>query len=290
MRLPRRRRGGKPGQLKAPLILKVLITVFAVVMVLPLIYILVNSLKPLDELLRFPPPPWVEKPTMNNFRDLILAASTSVVPFTRYIFNSVFTSSVTVVVSLVIGAMFAFPLGKQRFPGKRALDFLLVASLMFTPEVIQIPRYLVVNGLRMIDTYWALIIPSLAFTLGVFLLRQFVVSFPDALIESAKIDGATDWQVFWRLVVPYLRPGLATAAVLAFQAAWNDSYGPMLFLRSEAMKTLPIAIATIMGASSIARIGAQAAAGFVMILPPVLLFVLMQANVLRTFAYSGIKS
>jgi ABC-type glycerol-3-phosphate transport system permease component len=281
---------GNPSELKTPLGVTVAAVIGAVFMGLPLVYMVVNALKPLDELFIFPPPLWVRRPTLDNFRDLVLAAESSVVPFSRYIFNSLFVSTAIVAVSILIGAMFAYPLAKHTFPGKRLFDFLIVASLMFTTEVIQIPRYLIVNSLGMIDTYWALIIPSLAYSLGVFLMRQFLVQFPNVLIEAARMDGANEWQVFTKVVLSFIKPALATTAVLAFQAAWNDTYGPMIFLRSEAMKTLPVAMQTIMSNAGIARVGANNAAGLIMVIPPILVFLLMQANVLRTFAYSGIKA
>ena len=191
--------------------------------------------------------------------------------------------------SILLAAAYAYPVAKHKFPGKSFFATIIVASLMFSNEVIQIPRYLIVNRLGMIDTYLALIVPSLAFPLGVFLMQQFLAQFPDVLIEAARSDGANEWQIFWHIVMPYARPALATAAVLVFQAAWNDTYGPMTFLRSEAMKTLPVAISTITSNVGIARLGAANAAAAIMVVPPIAVFLFMQANVLKTFAHSGIK-
>lgn len=258
--------------------------------VLPLIYMIVNAFKPYDEFFLWPPRFWVRRPTLEHFLSLFMATSGSSVPFSRYIFNSVMVTAVTVSLVLVIQSMAAYPLAKHTFPGKNVINYMNMAAFMFAPMVIAIPRFLVVNYLGMLNTYWALIIPLLAQPFMVFLLKQYMGEVPDALIESAKMDGANQWTVYYKIIMPVVKPAIATVLIFTFIAVWRDSTSAIIYIRDESLKTIPVVLSTIAGGGmSIGRLGATAAAGFLMTVPTVAIFVLLQRNVMSTMAHSGIK-
>jgi ABC-type glycerol-3-phosphate transport system permease component len=260
--------------------------------VLPIVYVISTAFKPLEELLLFPPPFFVRRPTLDNFQDLLLATNALAVPFSRYLFNSVFVTLTTVLLQVMFCSMCAYPLSKVRgLPGANLIFAMVIAALMFAPQVTRIPQYLVVQKLGMIDTYWALIIPALAYSLGLFMMKQFMDNSIDiALIEAARIDGASEWTIFWRVVMPNVAPAWNTLLIFGFIAHWNDSFSPLVFTRSEAMKTVSVAMISLTnGPASVARLGAQSAAAFLMSAPTILVFLLRQAKVIQTLAHSGIK-
>ncbi|AIQ50007.1 ABC transporter permease [Paenibacillus sp. FSL R7-0273] len=266
------------------------LTIFGLLMLLPLIYMAVTAFKPTSELFLFPPRFFVVNPTLINFRDLLLITGTSAVPFSRFIFNSVIVTTGIVLGGVVISAMAAYPLAKHNMPFKSAIFNMIVAALMFSPLVLQIPQYLLISRSGLMNTYWAMILPYLAAPMGMFLMTQFLRQLPDALLEAARIDGASEWKVFWVIVMPMLKPAIATFALFSFIAAWNDPYPSMVYTTVQEMKTLPLAIQTISGgAGVVARVGTLAAASFLMIIPTLLVFVITQRMVLQTMAHSGLK-
>jgi ABC-type glycerol-3-phosphate transport system permease component len=262
----------------------------AIVMLLPLYLMTINAFKPLEELFLFPPRYYVMNPTLTNFTDLLIATSAAWVPFSRYLFNSIFITVTVVTLHVLIACMCAYPLAKSRAPGVKVIFNFVVASLMFSSMVTNIPRYLIINRLGMIDTYWALILPGIASSFGVFLMKQFLEQVPNELIEAARIDGATEWVMFWKLIMPMSRPAWATLTIFAWIGSWNDEWAPLVFTRSEAMKTLPLAIHTMFsGANVVARAGASAAAGLLQTAPTIILFLILQKRVISTMAHAGIK-
>lgn len=263
----------------------------AMAMIIPLVYTVSFAFKPLEELFLFPPPLFPKRPTTDNFQQLVLATSSMTVPFSRNIFNTVVTSVAVMVGTVAIGSLAAYPLAKYPLWGKNFVFAVVISALMFSPEVTQIPRYLIVNELGMIDTFGALIIPNLALPLGLFLMKQFMEGVPSELLEASRIDGAGELRIFAQIMMPLTRPAWATLAIFSFIPTWNDYFTPLIFTRSESMKTLTLAMQTIgSGATTVARYGAVFAAAFLVLLPPVVLFIFMQRRVLDTMAYSGIKS
>ncbi|MBO9609686.1 MAG: carbohydrate ABC transporter permease [Paenibacillaceae bacterium] len=259
---------------------------------LPLVFVVSTAFKPLDELFLFPPRFYVMRPTLDNFSDLVLTFGSATVPFTRYLFNSVFVTVVTVVSTVLVCSAGAYGLVKHNPPGASFLFNLIVAALMFSPHVTQISRYIVVNELGLIDTYWALIIPNVAVAYNFFLMKQFTEQFPSELLESARIDGAREWKVFWKIVMPALTPAWSSLVVFSFVANWNDYFSPLIYTSSQAMKTVPLALQTIAGGPAtvnIGRAGAVAAATFLMTVPTIVVFMSMQARVMETMMHSGIK-
>lgn len=260
--------------------------------VLPLVYLVNTAFKPLDELFVYPPTFFVKHPTTKNFTDLIVSLGSSTVPFTRYLFNSIIITTIIVMGTVMVSSLGAYSLVKFKPPGGQALFNLILVALMFSPHVTKIPSYMVVNKLHLINTYWALILPGVAVAYNIFLIKQFMEQYPDELLEAARIDGAGEFRIFLQMVMPALKPATATLVVFSFVNNWNDYFSPLIYVTSQAMKTLPLALQTISGGAgtmATGRAGAVAAATFVMTLPTVIIFVIMQGKVMETMVYSGIK-
>ena len=255
--------------------------------VLPLVYLTVTAFKPLDELFIWPPRFYTFRPTLANFGSLLTAMSGFTVPFSRYIFNSLFTTVCSVGGTLVICSMGAYGLSKYRFPGSRFIFSVVIAALMFSPQVTQISTYMVITKMHINDTYTVLILPKLATAMYLFLIKQFVDQIPDTYIESARIDGANELTTFLKIIIPMSKPALLTVVVFSFTAFWNDFFSPMVYTSSDAMKTLPLALQTI--GANVMRMGAMNAASFLMTVPTIIVFVFMQKRVMETMIHSGIK-
>lgn len=292
IRLRRRGTRAKQNRRRATALEYVLITILALFTILPIVYMVSTAFKPLEEMFLYPPRFLVRHPTLRNFADLLIAMDGLAVPFARYVFNSVFVTVVTVAAGVILSSMAAYPLAKYpRMPGGRLFFSIVVSTLMFAPEVTQIPRYLIVDGLGMIDSYAGLILPVIAGSYGLFLMKQFMEQVPIELIEAAKVDGASEWRIFWRVVMPLVRPAWITLVLLSFIGTWNDFFTPLIFTRSEQMKTLPLIMSTIGGGPGVvARSGAVAAASLIVTLPTFFLFVFLQGYVMETMAHSGIKA
>lgn len=255
---------------------------------LPLVYMVVTAFKPLDELFLFPPRFWVKNPTTQNFTDLVATMASNEVPFTRYVFNSVLVTVLTVVGTVIICSMGAFVAEKIKLKGMGIFSQIVVYALMFSVPAAQIPIYLIISNLGMINTWWALIIPKLATPMYFFLYQQFVSQVPNELLESAKLDGCGNFRAFMKIVIPMTKAAISTIIVFAFVGTWNDAFSPMIYINKQAMKTLPIILQTI-GTGGVARAGAGSAAALLTTSPTIIISVIMQNNILKTMAYSGIK-
>ncbi len=273
-------------------LLYLFLTLLVIFTAMPLVYVATTAFKPLDELFIFPPRFFTSHPVLDNFNGLLVTLDNSSVPFSRYIFNSVLVSALVVLGTLVISTMAAYGLVKHQPVGSNVIFALILAALMFSPHVTQIPNYMVVEKLGLLDTYWALILPKVAVAFNMFLMKQFMEQLPNEYIEAARIDGACELQIFAKIVVPFVKPAIATLVVFSFVNTWNDYFTPLIFTSSGQMKTLPLAIQSIAGgagASSLATAGTMAAATFVTMIPTVLIYTLMQSKVINTMSYSGIK-
>lgn len=256
---------------------------------LPLVYVVSTAFKPLEEIVRFPPQFFVRNPTLNNFEDLLVSLSGSSVPFLRYLFNSIIISLGVVIGTIIISSMGACALAKHKVLFGNTIFLIIVSSLMFSAYVTQIPTYLVVKELGMLDTYWALIIPKLGVAYNLFLMKQFCEQIPNTLLEAARIEGAGEWKIFLRIVMPLLRPAWATLAVFSFTSSWNDYFGPLVYITQQQLRTLPLALQSISESGSLTRAGATAASTFILIVPTVLVYSLMQKRLMSTMVHSGIK-
>ena len=263
-----------------------MLLVFGVFSVLPIYLTVVQSLKPLNELYVYPPRLYVVTPTIHNFRSLIQLMSTTWVPISRYLFNSVLISVAGTVGNILICSMAAYPSAKYKLPGMGIFFSLVVMAMMFNPQVADVANYITMSALGMIDTYLAAIIPACATSLGFYLMRQFMVQIPDSLIESAKIDGASDYRVFWQIVFPNVKPAWLTLAIFSFQGLWNSTNSTYIY--AEELKTFPYALNQIVS-GGIARAGAGAAVGVVMLVVPVVFFIFSQNRIIETMSTSGMK-
>lgn len=261
-----------------------------IVTILPIIYIFSHALKPLSELYAYPPRIFASRLTFDNFRNLFTFAAQTGVPFVRYLFNSLFTSTITICLSILIGSLAAYSFSFLKYKGKKWLFALNQLAIMIVPVAISVPRFIVMSKLGLTDSLVSHIIPLLAMPVGVFLVKQFMDQVPRELYESAKIDGANNWDIYSKIVVPLVKPALMTVAILAFQASWNNIETSALYVNDEALKTLPYYFSTLtLGNSAIAAQGMSAAASLIIFVPNIVLFILLQKNVMNTMAYSGIK-
>lgn len=263
-----------------------LMLVCGLFMVLPLVMILNNALKPLDELYQFPPRIFVRNPTLENFSDLFVLMNTSWVPFSRYILNTVIITLGGMLGHVIIASLAAYPLAKHHFPGKNLLFSMVVLSMMFSWTVTQIPQYMIISWLGINNTYFALILPAWSFGMGLYLMKQFMEQLPDSLMESARIQGANEWQIFWRIVMPNVKPAWLTLAIFQFQQMWGNTGS--LFLRNEELKPLQYSLQQIT-AGGLSRAGAAAAVTFIIAAVPITFFLICQSNILETMTTSGMK-
>ncbi len=265
----------------------VVLTIFGLFMFLPMYYQIIQSLKPLNELFYFPPRFYVVNPTLGNFTDLFNLMGDSWVPFSRYIFNTVLISVGGTFGNLVLASICAYALAKIDFPGSKQFFWLIQKSLMFTATVTGIVNFITMSMIGWIDTYFAVIVPAWCSTLGLYLMKQFMESnISNEVLESARIDGASELRTFWSIAMPMVKPGWLTLIVYSFQGLWNS--GASSFIYSEQLKTLNYAIGQIT-AGGIARSGASAAATVVMMVVPILVFVVSQSNIIETMGSSGMK-
>ena len=255
-------------------------------MALPLVLVVGNAFKPLDELFVWPPRLFPRRPTLDNFRNISALMSDSWIPMSKYIFNTVFVTVASTILHVLAASMAAYVLEKREFPLKKFLFRLVVISLMFSSAVTQIPSYLIMARLHWVDTYWSLVIPPIASAIGLYLMKQFMCNLPNALLESARIDGASELRIFWQIVMPLVRPAWLTLIIFSFQTTWGTTGGSYIF--SENLKTLSYALNQILK-GGLARAGGGSAVSLIMIVPPVLVFIFTQRNILQTMANSGMK-
>lgn len=255
-------------------------------MLLPIVYVLVTAFKPLNEILAYPPKFFVRNPTLNNFSDLIEITQETWIPFERSLFNSMFIAIVGTVAYILIASMAAYPLAKGKSRYIAIYYQIVVLAILFRPEVTRTPLYIIISKLGMVNTYWSLLMPTLAGSFGVFLMRQFMMTIPDVMIEAARIDGASDFRIWWSMVMPMVKPAWMTLAIFTFRDLWN--MGESQYIYEESLKTLTAVMQSISSAG-IARAGAGAAVALIMMIPPVVVFVISQSSVMETMATTGIK-
>ena len=263
------------------------LTLLAIFMFLPMVYTVAQSLKPLDELFMFPPRFFVRNPSFRNFKDLFVLMNTSWVPFSRYIFNTVFITVLGTFGNLVFASIAAYSLSKINFPGRRWIFKTIRTSLMFHATITSISNFIMMSALHLVDTYWAVIIPAWGSTLGLYLMKQFMeTNVPDTVLESARLDGASELRTFWEIAMPMVKPAWLTLIIYSFPGLWNA--GSSIYIHSEQLKSFHYAIGQIT-AGGIKRSGASAAATVIMMAVPILVFVISQSNIIETMGSSGMK-
>ena len=256
-------------------------------MFLPMVYVISQSLKPLDELWMFPPRFLVANPTLENFTDLFTLMNTSLVPFSRYIFNTVFVSVAGTTGNLFFSSLAAYAMAKIKFPGGKMMFKTVRTSLMFHATVTAITSFLIMSKLGWIDTYWARIVPAWATSLGLYLMKQFMeTNVTDAVLESSRLDGASELRTYWTIAMPMVKPAWLTLIIYSFKDLWNA--GASVYIQSEQLKSFNYAIQQVM-AGGIKRAGAGAASTVIMMMVPILVFVISQSNIIETMGSSGMK-
>ena len=267
--------------------ISIFLVLFGLFMFIPMYYAIIQSLKPLDELWMYPPRFYVANPTLRNFSDMFKAMTDSWVPFSRYIFNTVFISVGGTFGNLVCGSLAAYAVSKIKFPGRAGLQKMVRLALMFHATVGSIVNFMTMSALHLIDTYWAIIIPACGSTLGMFLMMQFMESsVPDIVLESARLDGASEIRTYWTIAMPMVKPAWLTLIIFSVIAIWNNRAAT--FIYSEDLKTLPYALQQLI-LGGVSRAGVGAAVTLFMMIVPISIFLACEGNVIETMASSGIK-
>ena len=263
---------------------------FCVFMVLPIVYIFNHAFKPFDELIEYPPRFFVKNPTFDNFIEFFKVSSISDIPVGRYIFNSLVITVVVCFLSIVVAAMTGYALSKLRFKMKDVIFEINNIALMFVGIAVTIPKYIITDAIGLTDTFWVHIIPALAIPVGMFLIKQFIDQIPNDLIEAAKMDGATELKIFWTIILPLIKPAIATVVMLSFQTVWNDAGTSSTYVDNEGLKTFAYYVSTLSSSSNtVAAQGLSAVATLILFLPNLVMFIILQSNVMNTMAHSGIK-
>ncbi|ONI39508.1 ABC transporter permease [Candidatus Epulonipiscium fishelsonii] len=261
----------------------------AIFMIIPVVFILNQAFKPLGELYAFPPTIIAKNPTTKNFVDLFSLSGTTGIPMSRYLLNSIFITLATVGLNIIITICAAFALSKKKFKSKRLLLEINQLALMFVPTAVAVPRYLIIVNSGLINTWFAHILPLIAMPVGLFLIKQFVDQIPDSLIEAAYIDGANDWMIVRKVIIPLSRPAIATSVVLTFQQVWGAVEASNNFITIDSMRTLSYYLSAISTNNTVAAAGMVAAASVILFLPNLIIFICMQSQVMNTMSHSGIK-
>lgn len=278
-RKPNRSVGGDVG-------IYIFLALCSAMMVFPLFFAICHALKPLDEILKNPPTVFPRNPTFDNFTDLLITMSQGWVPLSRYIWNTVFVTFAGTACHVIFASMAAYVLAKYRFPGSQLFFRLAVVALMFSQYVTGIPNYLIMCKLHIVDTYWSLILPAIGASLGLFLMKQFMDGFPMSLIEAAKIDGANEFLIFWKLVMPNVKPAWLTISIFSIQNLWNNAQ--VQYIYTESKKMLRYALDQV-ALGGIARQGQQNAVIVVSMAVPIVFFIFSQSQIMETMATSGLK-
>lgn len=265
--------------------------ILSIFVALPIVFIVNHAFKPFTELFAYPPRFLVNNPTLENFRLLFNFSAESGIPLSRYVFNSLFMTTIVILLTLLVSSLAAFALSKLHFKGKHPFNKANTMALMFVPVAVAIPRFLIIDNLGIFNTYLAHIIPMLAMPIGIFLIKQFMDQIPDDLIEASKIDGAGNWRVYWHVMLPLVQPALVTVAILTFQAGWGNVESSTIFMDDESLRTLPFYMNTLISQSGniVAGAGLGAVAGLVMFVPNLILFIILQNKVMDSMAHTGIK-
>jgi multiple sugar transport system permease protein len=270
--------------------LSVLMVAGAVLWLLPAVWVLVTSLKLTENIIRLPPE-WIPWPATLAHYGEVLFSSSRTARIGRAFVNSAIVSVGTVALVVLTSAMAAYPLARMRFRGRNLIFALLVGSLMIPNAVVLVPQYILTQRLGWLSTYQGLIVPEAAmtFAFGVFLLRQFFLTMPAELEDAARIDGASPWRIFTRILLPLSQPALGALAIFAFRSAWNDFLWPLIAVNKPEMFPLPVALALLRGAYSSESYGPIMAGATLSALPLLIVFLLANRRIIEGARVSGLK-
>jgi ABC-type glycerol-3-phosphate transport system permease component len=272
-----------PGYLLGRTLLYITLVITSVAMVVPFYWTVSTSVK-LEQFVFASPPQWWPNPfTVEAYRAVLTR-----IPFPRYFLNSVVVAGATTIGQVFFDTLAAYAFAKLRFPGRDRIFFVLLLGLMVPFQVNIIPLYRIMAIVNWLDTYAALIVPSLTSIFGIFLMRQYMASIPDELLDAGRIDGATEFGVFWRIVVPLSLPGIATLVIFTFMGSWNDFLWPRLVTSSESMFTLPVGLAQLQFKNT--SNWTQIMAGTTLVaLPMIVVFLLMQRQFIEGMTAGAVK-
>lgn len=259
------------------------VAVIALSVLAPLLWMLGASLMPAGSAQTLPPPLWPESPTGANFRELFTRLHLG-----QYAINSLIIALAITGSQLLLNSMAGYAFAKLRFRGRDRLFAFLLAALVVPLQVGMLPLFLLLKQLGLINTYWAVIIPSMATIYGIFLVRQYALSIPDSLLDAARIDGAGEWRVFFSVVLPVIRPVLATLGIFTFLGAWNDFMWPLIVLTGNDSYTLPVALA-ILSSEHVQDAELMMAGSLVTMLPVLVLFAILQRQLIGGIMMGSVK-
>lgn len=256
-------------------------------MAFPLYYTLIQSLKPSEELFQFPPRLYVIRPTLEHYTELFQLMSNLWVPFSRYLFNTLFVAILGTVLHVLLAGMAAYPLAKHHFAGRDGLFNIILLGLMFVGQVTFLPTFIIISKLNMLNTYWAYLLPSIGASLGLFLMKQFIEQLPESILEAARLDGANEWRIYFQLVLPNIKPAVLTVFIFQFVNIWNGLSKELVY--DEQLKVVKVALEQISASNLYARMGSGMAGSVLLMIPPIIIFILMQRNVVETMTFAGMK-
>jgi len=256
-------------------------------MAFPLYYTLIQSLKPSEELFQFPPRLYVLRPTLEHYTELFQLMSNMWVPFSRYLFNTLFVAILGTVLHVLLAGMAAYPLAKHHFPGRDGLFNTILLGLMFVGQVTFLPTFIIISKLNMLNTYWAYLLPSIGASLGLFLMKQFIEQLPESILEAARLDGASEWRIYFQLVLPNIKPAVLTVFIFQFVNIWNGLSKELVY--DEQLKVVKVALEQVSASNAYARMGSGMAGSVLLMIPPIIIFILMQRNVVETMTFAGMK-
>ena len=265
------------------------LVVAALVMVAPFFWTVSTALKPSADVFASPPKLIPDPATLQNFQDVL-----TLLPFGRYLLNSVVVTGAIVLLNVIFGTMAAYAFAKLRFPGRDLIFAVLLLTLMVPFQVNLIPLYSIMvqlkeaTGIIGADTYFGLIAPSAVQVFGIFLMRQFLRSIPSEILENARVDGASEWRILRSIIFPLAAPGMATLAIFTFIAAWNDFLWPLIVTSSDEMRTLPVGLALLARKNTVNW--GQTMAGTVMAAGPmIVVFLVLQRRFIEGLTAGAVK-
>jgi len=267
----------------AALVINAALVVLALLTALPLLWMASASLMPAGEALRLPPQLLPSRPTLENYATLF-----SRLALGRTLANTLFLATAITAVSLLCNSMAGYAFAKLRFRGRGRLFAVLLATLVVPPQVTVLPLFLEIRALGLVNSFGGVLVAGIATIFGIFLIRQFALAIPDELLDAARIDGASEWRIYWSIVLPALRPILVTLGAFTFLTAWNDFMWPLIVLTDESKYTLPVALANLSG-EHVQDTELMMAGAVVTVLPGLLLFLALQRYYVQGILMGSIK-
>jgi multiple sugar transport system permease protein len=263
----------------------IILIIGLLVTLVPFVWILLTSFKTASEIIQIPPTFLPEEWTLQSYRTIF---NDPTVPLERFYLNSLFVATFQVSTTLFTSSLAGYIFAKYRFWGKNFTFGFILAQLMIPFQVVMIPAYLILVKLHLVDTLWGLVIPSMVNAFGIFFMRQFIESIPNELIDAARIDGASEFGIYWRIVLPQLGPALATLGIFTFMGTWNDYLWPLIVITTHEKRTLPLLL-TWYSSQHGTRYDLTMAASILVLLPILVVYVFFQRWIVRGISMTGIK-